>query len=60
MSLSDRVFEALNNALENGYDELKSMSPVEVVGDLMEYDTDLEDEEVGSLLLLIREWQARQ
>ena len=40
--LRDLVFTALNNAVTNGYaEELSSMTPFEVAGDLIAYDDDI-------------------
>lgn len=43
--LTDRVRGALVNAKENGYD-MAAMAPLEVALDLLDYDADLENEDI--------------
>lgn len=54
-ALRDRVFESLNNAVENGFN-VRSWTPDSLTDDLMAYDADLERCDRSSVLLAVREW----
>lgn len=59
MNLQERVFEALSNAIENGYD-LERWAASEVVGDLRSYCSDLEGCDPEELLPHVIEWQLKE
>lgn len=54
--LRERVFEALNNAVANGYD-MREWAPSEVAVDLLDHDAGLEHLEPDDVLPHIIEWQ---
>lgn len=54
-----KVDEALNNALESGYDYRHYDNYEELATDLGTYDADLEGAEIHQLVPLIKDWQAR-
>lgn len=53
--LKDRVFESLNNAVENGFD-VRSWTPDFLTDDLMTIDADLERCDRACVLSAVREW----
>jgi len=58
MSLKERIFEALDNAVENGYDDdFRAMGDLELAVDLVTYSSDLEDEEPEDLVPFIAEYR---
>jgi hypothetical protein len=59
-NLRDRVFEALQNAVDNGYGNFVFVAdPDEVAADLCDCCADLEDEDPGNLVPFVQEWRAR-
>lgn len=56
-SLRNRVFESLENALSNGYDDITTVDAAEVASDLAEYDSDMEGEDLAELTAITAEWQ---
>lgn len=54
-----KVDEALNNALENGYDYRRYDNHEELAIDIGSYDAGLEGAEPEQLIPLIKDWQAR-
>ena len=55
-ALRDEVFEALDNAIANGYD-MKSWAPTDVAVDLLDHCASLEHLEPDDVLPHIIEWQ---
>lgn len=56
-SLHARVFEALFNARDNGYESLLRQSAYNVAADLTDYDADLEDENIDLVALEVTAWK---
>jgi hypothetical protein len=56
-SLKARVFQALDNARENGYDSLLRQGAYNVAADLADYDGDLEDENVDLVAMAVTDWK---
>lgn len=56
--LASRVFAALDQARENGYEEFFRLPAAEVAADLRDYAADLEDESVPELAHLVVAWKA--
>lgn len=54
------IDEALNNAIENGYDEPLELSAEEVALDLIECTQTFEDELPQTLIPFIEDWKKRQ
>ena len=57
-NLPQDVFRALDNAIENGYDEVEIWSIDEVVDDLKDYDADLQDVPADQLWPWVAQWRA--
>lgn len=55
-SLQERVFRALDNARENGYEQI-TLPATEVTWDLLTLDADLEKEDFVAVKPLVEEWQ---
>lgn len=51
------VKTALDNAVENEYDEVKTNDPMTVTIDLMTYSADVEDEDETAVLQCVVQWQ---
>lgn len=56
-SLHARVFEALCNARDSGYDALLKQSAYDIAADLTDCDADLEDENVDLVALEVTLWK---
>lgn len=54
--LQERVFRALDQARDNGYDQI-CLPSTEVTWDLLTLVTDLEEEDFVAVKLLVEEWQ---
>lgn len=52
--------EALDNCLENGYDEVVDWKTEDLVEDLQRYDADFEDLSTKQLLPYVQNWQEKQ
>lgn len=57
MALAERVFRALDHALENGYENFLQLPATEVANDLLDYDADLENEDPAKLAPLVSAWR---
>jgi hypothetical protein len=55
-----QVDRALDAALANGFDDVRTDDPSDVAWDLQRYDSDLESCEVNDLVPLVESWQARK
>lgn len=58
-TLRARVFQALNNAVTNGY-PMKDMPPDAIAEDLVQMDADIEGENVSDVQEHVSEWLATQ
>ena len=59
ITLRDIIFEALNNAVASGFDEFVYTKPAtEVANDLLEYDVDLEHENVIEVAAFVEAWRS--
>lgn len=54
------VIESLNNAIENGYDNIKTDEPSDIADDLHNYDSQFENIDPTELIPAIIEWQKQQ
>ena len=57
LDLKSRVYESLDNALENGYETTLTDSPEHVTDDLSEYDSQFERTAKSRLLPHVQAWQ---
>jgi hypothetical protein len=61
MELREKVLEALNNSVANGYrDVMMAMSPLQLAVDMTTYSADLEDEDCDRVAEIAAEWQEGQ
>jgi hypothetical protein len=56
LSLRHKVFKALNNALENGYNFIKG-EPIRIAYDIINHNSELENKEPKDLVEFIIKWQ---
>jgi hypothetical protein len=56
-SLQERVFTALDHAIENGYDNLLWVPAADVAADLADYDADLEGESTAEMTEHVTAWR---
>lgn len=59
-TLVSLVRDALNNAVENGYDWVKTGPVNKVITDLMDCDAELEDADPEKLAPIVEDWQLEQ
>lgn len=57
MELREQVFSSLDNALENGYDNLLWVPAEEIAADLGDYDADLAHVPAEDLVPLVQDWR---
>ena len=55
--LMARVFESLDHARSNGYEEFLHLPAEEVADDLADYDAELEGEDVAEMARLVTAWR---
>ena len=53
--LRAKLFESLNNAVDNGY-ELREWSAEDIADDVSEYDPQFEDVDTATMIPIIEEW----
>lgn len=51
-----QVYESLDNAMDNGYDELLVLTPEEIAHDIRDNDAQLEDTKAEHLIPHIKAW----
>jgi hypothetical protein len=58
--MRELVFEALENASDNEYEDFLMSDPMRVAIDLLDYCADLEGKQIEDVLPFVREWQAKK
>jgi hypothetical protein len=58
--LRQKVFKSLDNALDNGYDQVLEYLPEIIADDLKDYDSSYEEIEPSALISHVQAWQEWQ
>ena len=56
ISLKQQVFQSLDNAINEGYEDILTWSPKDIALDLIACDSELENYKIDDLLSYVNDW----